>query len=146
MAQRDRFQHPDFGVLERKDDDLWTSAISVEFDGSPWNISLLLQMDVSDGVEENQISAYRHFDKQRSRVFQKAEVELRAYAESKGVRRTQGYRLAEVATPVGVIFPDLRPLPTFGLLFDVTWDPGHGAAIKFEDGKFVEIGSQDIVL
>ncbi|MDB5335409.1 MAG: hypothetical protein JWN70_1028 [Planctomycetaceae bacterium] len=146
MAKQLTFEHPEIGLLESEGNDLWTRTLSIVFDGLSWDIPLIIQMDVTDGIEANQVTAYLQYQKQRDAVFHESEEILREYAKASGVANLQKSSLAKRAQPVGIIFPDLRPRPTFGLLFDVTWDIGHGAAIKFVDGQFSEVGQQDIVL
>ena len=53
----------------------------------------------------------------------------------------------EYVTPTSIFIPTLyNKVEAIGLMCEYIFDPEHGIAVVFKDGKFFEVGSQDIIL
>lgn len=154
MSKTKTRKDPVFGEIVNVAGDLWQRSFEITFLGRVWKTNLMVQMDES-GAEENQVSAYKVFQENLAGLVKKAEQAVLDYYHSDEFRDTYGSPEANIKTPrqlgalvelEGVIFPYVRPSPTFGFLCKCTWEPDQGLGIKFENDKVVEVGLQDIIL
>ena len=57
------------------------------------------------------------------------------------------HNIFEYVTPTSIFIPTLyNKVEAIGLMCEYIFDPEHGIAVVFKDGKFFEVGSQDIIL
>lgn len=60
---------------------------------------------------------------------------------------TQVAQIKPLLTPAGIVVPDLFPEHgEIGLLFECSWEPEHGLAVKIQHNQVVEVGFQDICI
>jgi hypothetical protein len=163
MAKKRTIHEQTFGDLTYVAGDLWKRPFQLKIFGKEWTVSLTVDIDPKDGVEENQVMAFNTFNAETSHLIAAAEKAILSYYQSvcKEYRSRYGisdpndekvpivkslkevYKLVE---PEGVTFPYVRLRPTFGILCQCTWEEERGLAVKFENGKIVSVGFQDIVL
>jgi hypothetical protein len=163
MAKRKTLTNEVFGHLTHVEGDFWKRPIDLKIFGKVWNASLMVDIDPKDGVEKNQIAAFNTFNTNATSILAESEREIVSHykAVCAKYRTRYGitdpndekvpiiksakelYRLMETE---GVTFPYARRHPTFGLLFQCSWEEEHGLAVKYVDEKLVEIGFQDIIL
>jgi hypothetical protein len=132
-----------FGPLQQKFDALWVGSYEIVHFDKMKRIALNVMIDRVAGINENQRIAFQHLQKNSKAIYAQSELEITAYAKKFGV---EGQMVMSSIEPVAFHFPDVCYEPTFGILYDVSWDPEHGAAVRFVNGEFVEVGQQDIVL
>jgi hypothetical protein len=142
---------PVFGELKRVGSDLWERSTELRFLGKSHAVLLNVQIDDDAGLEKKQVRAFQQFSEGSSRLLREAEKSILAYyqsvCEDYGVPSVSSVaQLARLIQPEGLYFPYVRPRPTFGHLCKCTWEPEHGLAVKFVNGKVAEVGFQDIVL
>ncbi|MEP1422294.1 MAG: hypothetical protein ABJK59_11045 [Erythrobacter sp.] len=144
------------GHLERQ--------LSLEFLGSDFSIILAISCWDDEEILPDQRNAFEKF--MASNLLSSGAIEeaifthyLRVVPE---IRERTGQPFASANVPdisspyalAGLIKPtDLlikrtldAPKRIVGLLFDCTWDIDNGLAVRIENEKIVEVGSQDIVL
>lgn len=143
MPRRRTLLDADFGLLRHEVGDLWTREIGFRQFGADWTIALHIAIDEEVGIEANQRQAIRFFEGNSKDISQMAEQEVSRLATQNGA---DAATIADSVAPVAIEFPYAEFRSTFGILYTVDWDPGHGAAVVFIDGQFAEAGSQDIVL
>jgi hypothetical protein len=163
MAKRRILKHEPFGVLELVVSNLWKREMPLTIFDREWTVELLVNIHPDEGVEQNQVQAFAAYQKQVSAIAKASEEAILKYYQSvcddyrgrAGVTDPHDKRLpladstsdiARLVEPRGVTFPYVRPRPTFGLLFECTWEEEHGLAVKWEAGKITEVGYQDIVI
>lgn len=134
---------PEFGHLVRDSKDLWVGSCDIEHFDQFWRIIVNVIFDEAQGIEQTQRQAHRLFTANAAGIARIAEVEIETYAISNGVAKS---RIIEAVKPIAINFPDVQHLPTFGFLYETSWNPGHGAAVKFVNGEVAEVGLQDIIL
>jgi hypothetical protein len=110
-----------------------------------------VQIDDDEGLEQKQIRAFQQYREGSSQLLREAEKSMLAYyqsvCEDYGAPSISSVaQFARLIQPESLYFPYVRPRPTFGLLCQCTWEPEHGLAVKFVNGKVTEVGFQDIVL
>lgn len=147
MAKRAKVRNdPVFGNLVHVVSDLWQRPIELPFLGEVRKATLSVNIDPSDGLEPNQIEAYRLFCSDQQGIMRAAETAVREYCERLEEQDDSlPQRLASLVRLEGVLFRYARRKPTFGVLYKCDFDE-NGIAVKFENGKAVETGGQDIVL
>jgi len=152
-----------FGQLTHVAGDLWHRPIELTIFGKVCAGYLMVDISPTNGIEKNQLIAYSAFSKRTDGLIKNAEKAIFDYYRSicgeyrdrRGIvdpddRSTpviaELQDLSKLLTLEGATFPYVRSQPTFGLLFKCTWEKEHGMAVKFENGRVVEVGFQDIVL
>ena len=154
--------HEIFGKI--KYDYYWTRKQDMDIFGKKRSVNLLIQGEEDAEFEQAQKDAFVRFFDNITQILKEAENDIYKYYkaicqeyrdrivdgsadETAPIISSQEeiYRLVE---PTDVIFrwsfgKDVRVV---GILFDCTWEPEHGLAVKFKDEKVVEVGYQDIVL
>ena len=143
MASKKTYEDPDFGGLVHRIGNLWVSNIVIPHFGHEWNVVLNILFDQSQGIEDEQRRAHQLLQENFAVTMTTAENEISKYAVLNGVEKS---RIADAVRPIAINFPAVQHRPTFGILYDVSWEPEHGAAVRFVDGEFAEVGLQDIVL
>lgn len=142
----------------------WKREIKVNLFGYERAITLNVDGDDSAEFEAAQVSAYQQFFSDEDTLLKKAEDSILKYylevyddyrqrlgekfADEMAPILSNKYELAEIVELKQLVFPmvfdeDARQV---GLLFECTWEPEHGLAVKFENEEVVEVGFQDIVL
>jgi hypothetical protein len=152
-----------FGELTHVAGNMWKRALQLNIFGQNWTISLSVDIDPKGGVEQNQVHAFAAFNSKTAAItaaaekaiFQHYQTVCSEYRSRYGIRDPSDERvpliksvkdLYRLVEPESVTFPYVCPRPTFGILCQCTWEEEHGLAVKYEDGKVVEVGFQDIVL
>lgn len=142
---------------------MWKRELPLRIFGREWMVELAVDIDPKDGVEKNQLLAFAAFNKSprafaaaaEKAIFKHYQTICSEYRDRLGIRNPNDKRvpliksikgLYRLLEPECVTFPYVRARPTFGLLCQCTWEEEHGLAVKYEDGKVVEVGFQDIVL
>lgn len=95
----------------------------------------------------------------QTEAFAMLEDNLKAIADSlanvkKYIETTDAERLAgakidnifEYVTPKRIFVPHIKGHRTAAIMCDYKFDPEHGIAVVFENGRFKEVGIQDIIL
>lgn len=163
MAKKKARKDPVFGDLIQVGGDLWKRSMELRFLGRLLRGQLTVDISEKTGLESNQILAFNDFSKRTDAIIADAEKAIYDYYRSICDDRRSQYGIVDpndVLLPIiksvsevfklvtfeGVTFPYVRSQPTFGLLCECTWENEHGLAVKFENGKVVDVGFQDIVL
>lgn len=163
MVKKKTINDEVFGVLTHSAGELWKRPLELSFFGGSWTVALMVDIDPREGVEQHQIAAYRTFTENTDAVVSAAEKAIFGYYQSicKEARSRYGITnpsdekvpivksirdMFPLVEPEGVTFPYARQRPIFGILCQCTWEEERGLAVKFEDGKLVDVGFQDIVL
>jgi len=163
MPKQKQIVDPVFGPLDHVVSDLWKRKLQLNFLGRKSTVSLTIDISPKRGIEPNQISAFQVFTGHQKEILHEAETAIFDYYASvcedyraqRGVTNPRDKMIPipknrptvfKLITPVGVTFPYVCAVPTFGILCDCTWEEEHGLAVKYEGRKLVEVGFQDIVL
>ncbi|MCA9075508.1 MAG: hypothetical protein KDA93_10775 [Planctomycetaceae bacterium] len=142
MAKAKVIEDPDFGELRHETANVWVRDFEIFHLGKKWNVELYVSISDS-GVEEDQRHAIQEFKSNTPELLAIAEREIRKYAGEYGISDS---KFTENVHPTAIGFPYAQWKPTLGILYDVSWDESHGAAVRFEDGQFVEVGTQGVIL
>jgi hypothetical protein len=154
---------PTFGALTHLAGDLWQRTSEFALFDVKRAIPLMISISPKNGVEPDQVSAYKYFVENTPAVVSAAEQGIfDYYCSICGQYRSQfrisdpndkrfpivktKAQVARLITLEAVIFPYVRRQPTFGILCQCTWEEERGLAVKFSDGKMVGVGFQDIVI
>lgn len=142
----------------------WTRDYQMEFWGRNYDVRLVIPCDDDSEIETEQREAFRRFEESRTSLLCQAQDRiLFHYQRIAPERRTQvGPSLADRMVPMIAAPGDIAELVTpkelliqqslgsgerlIGLLFDCTWDPDLGLAVKIVDEEVIEVGPQDIIL
>ena len=142
----------------------WIKRYNIKFFGLPIDIQLTIPCDEGAAIENAQRSAFALFDANKDLYLQHAEVAIfNHYLDVCDECRAQfgsefADKLAPIITTPGQIKPLVSPTQIIfqqsftsgkrivGLLFNCSWAPELGLAVKFIDELIVEVGPQDIVL
>jgi hypothetical protein len=151
-----------FGNLTYEDG--WVGAYSYVFFGDTVTVKLFVPCDEGDDIENAQRAAFTRFDTAKSRLVSQAQHAIYEYYLSivDEYRERLGSEFADTRAPILSAEDDIRKLVTptelivqqslgteervIGLLFDCSWEPSLGLAVKFVDETIDEAGTQDIVL
>ncbi len=140
----------------------WELNSEISFGGKRYAVPFAFEGEEEDEIDEGQKRAFLAFNRDSVAIMAAVErATLDHYlGRLESLRRMFGPdadalapRLAEtdeigvVVTPTSVWFPrDSQSTREMALLFDCSWDPGHGLAARVVDSEVVEVGPQDIVL
>jgi len=142
----------------------WVRNYSIPFFGESVDVQLVVPCDEGDEIEEAQRAAFLHFDANKSLYMQQTqEAIFNHYLEvCEEYRERLGGQFADKMAPIVTEEIQLKPLikPTqviiqqsfssnqrvVGVLFDCSWEPELGLAVKFVNSDLDEVGPQDIVL
>ncbi len=157
--------HPLFGELHRVMGNMWDRELEIILFEKRHKIILSVDIDEDEDnyIESQQILAYQQFTQQQDKLLREAEQAMFDYYQSvcdeyrydldindpndKEVPIVSSLKgFSQLVIPEAITVPYVRPKATIGLLCKCTWEIEHGLAVKFEEGKVVEVGYQDIVL
>lgn len=142
----------------------WERDVEIIMFGKKSKIKLSIDGDESADFEKEQTDAYIKFFDQLSDLLEDASNEIFKYyqkicfeyRERLGVKYadelvpiiTNKSQIADLVKPKTLYIPWAfeKGLRTVGLLFDCSWEPEHGLAVKFDNEKVSKVGYQDIVL
>lgn len=142
----------------------WSRPYSLEFLGKSYPVRLFIPCDEGSDIEIAQRNAFENFEKNIHKLLEDAEEAVFHYYKTicDEYRERLGVEYADEKAPVvaskremkGVLTPKEVILQEsfgsgsriVGLLFDCTWDPALGLAVKIIDEVVDEVGPQDIVL
>jgi hypothetical protein len=157
-----RLQDDVFGDLDYQYG--WTRPYTYPLFGDLINVKLIVPCDVGAEIEEEQREAFLIFDKKKSQLMLLAEQSLFDYYQRicDEYRSIVGAELCDMRCPKIENSLQLKSLirPTeiviqqsfgtgdrvVGVLFQCTWEPELGLAVKFVNEEVEEVGTQDIVL
>lgn len=154
---------PVLGEIAYSDDTGWQGTYTYPFLGRAVTVRLILGgWDESDPVEPQQCDAVERFNLRKAELCAAAENAIYAnYREQLPELRAQfgdsadqlmpivngKHELASLVTPTGFLvqlaFSDNGVI---GMLYDCSWAPDLGLAVKFVNEAIEEVGPQDIVL
>lgn len=142
----------------------WSRPYSIEIFGDRYPVKLIIPCDEGDEIEDAQKNAFKKFEANRSGFVEASEESLfeyyrtirDEYREKVGKAREDELvpviestqELKKVLTPKEVVIQQSFGTENriVGILFDCTWEPALGLAVKFVNELINEVGSQDIVL
>jgi len=142
----------------------WKGSYAYSIFGKDHAVTLVVPCDEGEEIEPAQREAFVRFEQAKdSLTSAAARAILDHYQDiAEEVRERVGPAAAADVAPVITSVDELARIvsPTeflvqqsfgsgeriIGLLFDCSWDPSLGLAVKFEDEQVVEVGNQDIVL
>ncbi len=152
-----------FGQIIYKD--LWLGSTELAIFGETKKIELSIYGEEDEEFTSNQQEAFVNFTKKMQEISKESEMQIfKYYLENVEDYRAMKIDLNEVdkvaqripsidklkqlVIPKGLLLQydfgdDIRRV---GLLFDCSWEPEHGLAVKIENEKVIEVGFQDIVL
>jgi len=142
---------------------LWVRDYRLQLFGREYPVRLLVEGDEGIPVEQAQREAYLRFEKRKDQLLKQAEDALFAHYQEVAPECRARFgssadelapvlgdtqALARLVRPKEIIFqesykPDQRVV---GLLFDCSWEPELGLAVKFVNEAVDEVGPQDIVI
>jgi hypothetical protein len=129
-----------------------------------YSVTLVVPCDKGGEIEPAQREAFTKFERAKDRLTSAAASAAYDYylKIADEVRERVGPESADQIAPVIEKIDDLASIVTpteflvqqsyesdariIGLLFDCSWEPSLGLAVKFENEHIVEVGTQDIVL
>ncbi|MBN9358411.1 MAG: hypothetical protein J0I15_18340, partial [Herbaspirillum huttiense] len=141
----------------------WTRPYTYPLFGDLINVKLIVPCDVGAEIEEEQREAFLIFDKKKSQLMLLAEQSLFDYYQriTDEYRSIVGVEICDMRCPKIENSLQLKSLirPTeiviqqsfgtgdrvVGVLFQCTWEPELGLAVKFVNEEVEEVGTQDIV-
>lgn len=142
----------------------WRGLYSYSIFGKTYSVTLVVPCDEGEEVEPTQREAFIQFERAKDRLADAAasaayDYYLKIADEVRG--RVGAESAAEIAPAIEKI-DDLATIVTptelliqqsyesddriIGLLFDCSWEPSLGLAVRIENEHIVEVGTQDIVL
>ncbi len=142
----------------------WTRPYSCIFLGKKVSVNLAISCDEGDEIEYSQREAFLRFDEKVDLFLAQAEGAIFDYYQNncEECRARFGAEFADELAPIihSQSQLDTIVLPTeiiikqsfgsnkriVGLLYDCSWEPSLGLAVKFVDECLEEVGIQDIVL
>jgi len=151
-----------FGRIEYDYD--WRGEYSYSIFGNTYKVELVIPCDEGEDFESDQRQAFDNFRRDEANLVKLAQRAIYEHyldivdevrervgpdrADQVAPRITDEQDMARLVTPTELLVqrsfsPDERII---GLMFDCTWDPGLGLAVKFENEAVAEVGPQDIVL
>ena len=142
-------ENESFGLLSHVTGDLWQQGIEVTFLGRSWKVPLYVDLPSNDPTPEpQQVRAHKAFLARTEEFLDSAEAGIvEHYCSLRNVDATAATRAVEMGVRLeSISFPYARSLATFGLLCSCDWDEERGLAARFEEGRLVEVGSQDLLL
>ena len=156
-----KINHEVFGVLI--DNGGWRRKEKINFWGIQKEVDIMVYADTIPNFKEYQKNSYIEFKKitdefLRDAKFSAYKYYLSVYEELRERFEHDADKLAPIVNnenefaklinPTTILFPFIfnDEKTSFGILFDCKWDPSHGLAVLFENGKVTEVGEQDIIL
>ncbi|MDP1978673.1 hypothetical protein [Undibacterium sp.] len=142
----------------------WTRPYGCIFLGKKVSVNLAISCDEGDEIESSQREAFQRFDEKADSFLAQAEVAIFEYYQSncQEYRDRFGIEFADEMAPIihsqsqlgTIVLPiEIIIKQSFGanerivgLLYDCSWEPSLGLAVKFVDECLEEVGVQDIVL
>jgi hypothetical protein len=142
----------------------WRRPYSYMIFGQCYSVSLIVFCHEGEDIDAVQREAFARFEGTRDRLAPVAADAIYDYYNecSREIRERVGLGFADQVAP---LIDGVHDLPTIvkptgvlvqqplvdneriiGLLFDCSWEPELGLAVKFENEILVEVGPQDIVL
>lgn len=158
----DEMTDPVFGRLMF--DGFWSKPYVISLFEAEVELGVRIQCGRDEEIESSQRMAFEQFEANKERIIGEAENAILDYyretapiyremfGETDSGRRVPPVEvvvdLRDVLTPLYLWFPwnFTENELNVGIVFDCTWDPGHGLAVKIVNGEVAEVGSQDIVL
>ncbi len=142
----------------------WTRPYHCIFLGKKVSIKLAIPCDEDDEIESSQREAFQRFDEKADLFLAQAEEAIFDYYQDncQEYRDRFGIEFADELAPIIhspsqlgaiVLLTEIIIQHSFGenerivgLLYDCSWEPSLGLAVKFVDECLEEVGVQDIVL
>jgi hypothetical protein len=143
----------------------WVGQCAWPFLGVVTGTRLIIPCDKGAEVSAIQREAYAAFEQHKAEMCHAAETAIFAYysenlpdlrvrfgsqfADQWAPEIESAEDLSRLVTPLEVIIQEALWEPVervVGLLFDCTWEPSLGLAVKFVDERLNVVGTQDIVL
>jgi hypothetical protein len=153
----------DFVLGELKYDYGWSRPYNLEFFGESYPVRLVIPCDEDSDIDSAQRDAFINFEKSIHRLLANAEEavfgyyqtirdeyreKLGEFADEKAPIVAEKQEMKKIITPAEVILQESfgSDERIVGLLFDCSWDPALGVAVKIVNEVIGEVGPQDIVL
>lgn len=150
-----------FGVIEF--DYYWEGSTEIEIYGKRRTIKLSIDGDDGGEFQDEQKTAFTNFNSRKKELLELAEIEIYKYYLSvyEEIRDMVGESADDVAPHINnkedisrIVTPKELLVRTvhnngirrIGLLFECTWEPEHGLAVRFENENITEVGFQDIII
>lgn len=152
-----------FGDIEY--DNGWVGQCAWPFFSMVSLTRLVIPCDQGAEISAVQRQAYAAFERHKDGMCKNAEDAILAYyrenlpdlharfgpqfANQWAPKVANLQSLSRLVTPLEVIIQESFGLPAqrlVGLLFDCTWEPSLGLAVKFTDERLSGVGTQDIIL
>lgn len=142
----------------------WRGLYSYSIFGKHYSVTLVVPCDEGEDIEPAQRKAFTEFERAKDRLTGAAASAAYDYyfKISNEIRERVGPKFADQIAPAIEKIDDLSRIVTpteflvqqsyesddriIGLLFDCSWEPSLGLAVKIENERIVEVGTQDIVL
>lgn len=142
----------------------WRGGYSYSIFGKNYSVVLVVPCDEGEEIEPAQRKAFAEFERAKSQLTEAAAIAVYDYylKIADEVCERYGPEFAEKIAPPIEKVDDLGSIVTptellvqqsyeggdriIGLLFDCSWEPSLGLAVKIENEHIVEVGTQDIVL
>jgi hypothetical protein len=142
----------------------WTRAYHCIFLGKKVSVKFVVSCDEGDEIEYSQREAFQRFDEKADAFLAQAEEAIFDYYQNncQEYRDRFGIEFADEMAPIIhsqsqigtiVLLTEIFIKQSFGanerivgLLYDCSWEPSLGLAVKFVNECLDEVGIQDIVL
>lgn len=153
--------HEIFGKIQF--DYSWERIVKVAFGGKERLVTLVINGEEDASFEQSQINSFIKFFNDKDKYLLEAENEIFKYYQE--VCSDYRDRLEEDVdefapivsgkkefdklvelTQIFIPYSFGEDIRKVGLLFNCTWEPEHGLAVKFINEEIVEVGYQDIIL
>lgn len=141
----------------------WIGVCRINFFGMPRDVRLSIFCDEGEDIEKEQREAFLGFEGKKNALVLQAEKEIflyysaicqdlrnqfgKEFADKWAPLITEEKQLASLLVPVGVNVPQSLDSEerVVGVLFDCSWAPELGLAVKFVNEEIRDIGPQNIV-
>lgn len=153
---------PDFGKLSYEYG--WVGSFAYEIFEEMHKIRLFIPCDSDAPIEQKQRQAFRNFQSIKNNLSHQIEAAIYSYynsvvgeyrdrlgnefADKMAPILSQPSQIADLVTPTEIMLQQAFDSTDriVGLLFDCTWEPELGLAVKIVNENIEEVGIQDIVL
>lgn len=139
----------------------WTKDTTVNFCGKEYEISIMIDGEEDEGIDEEQYESYsslmqhwgelqhsfidailKYYTQKRHELGYDVEVN-----ESYPLIATTDHLLNHISlSGITIPFPDINDGRDIGITFDCTWDNENGLGLRLVNEQIIKVGYQDVAI